>query len=529
MNKYEKIVYLVLIFVFTIFYFVIPLLLTPDSVEYYTYLKIFNGVIPASSWNPVRGPVFPLVIYLGTLAFGDNMLGLLSASFCFFMLFYICLFFIIDWLYKNFQVNKTVRIFIDLIIILFILFNPILFGYFHVLLTEFVAIPISLLSCCICWIWCEMDYKKEKVHYILCCLYFVLSFVFLWFLKQPYVSGILFPLFISIILSIIRDKSIQNILRRSGIFLCCIVCLILSISWWSNFLTKNGVDYESSTTSQDFMVGGVIGGITNVRFDKNISSINLDNIKEIEFVSNDEEKIIKEDLSNDGLLNRTKIIGVISPSGELIDRMVYSYEGETFSLVDSVKLLFKILIKYPMVVLDSYFSGYLATINIYVSTRDPAENYYYPTKNISWQSHENSSIAVNYLDDDDNYKWLQSYDMQEVGNLYSRSFLSLSNSLFFRLFSQFHLIFFKFLYLLLPVLVVISVIKFFRSRKHISRNTRLYSFSVILLGFAFLHVIFHVFTGAIIDRYAFVVYPEIILGIILLIVGITYEKKINNE
>ncbi|MBP8689330.1 hypothetical protein KBH77_03200 [Patescibacteria group bacterium] len=528
MNKTEKICFGALIFIVTILFFIMPWLMAPDSVTYYGYLKIFRGVLPISAWDTIRGPVFPLIIYLGTLVFGDNVIGALSISYCFFLILLIVLFGVLNWLYKTFPINKTLRILIDLIIILFILFNPILFGYFHVLLTEFVAIPISLLSCCICWIWYEMDYKKEKVHYILCCLYFVLSFVFLWFLKQPYVSGILFPLFISIILSIIRDKSIQNILRRIGIFLCCIVCLILSISWWSNFLTKNGVYYEESITSQDFMVGGVTGGIINVRIDKNISSINLDNIKEIEFVSNDEEKIIKEDLSNDGLLNRTKIIEVISPSGELIDRMVYSYEGETFSLVDSVKLLFEILIKYPMVVLDSYFSGYLATINIYAREFNPDE--WHIVKKFSPLSNENRSLGLHYLNDDDNYDWLRLFfDTSEFENLHSYKLFKLSDNKLINQYAEFHLVFFKFLYLLLPVLVVISIIKFFRSRKHISRNTRLYSFSVILLGSAFLHVIFHVVTGAIIDRYAFVVYPEIILGIILLIVGITYEKKTNNE
>ena len=208
--------------------------------------------------------------------------------------------------------------------------------------------------------------------------------------------------------------------------------------------------------------------------------------------------------------------------------MVYSYEGETFSLVDSVKLWFKILIKYPIVVLDSYFSGYLATINIYAREFNPDE--WHIVKKFSPLSNENRSLGLHYLNDDDNYDWLRLFfDTSEFENLHSYKLFKLSDNKLINQYAEFHLVFFKFLYLLLPVLLVISIIKLFRSRKHISRDTKLYSFSVILLGFAFLHVIFHVFTGAIIDRYAFVVYPEIILGIILLIVGRVYEKKTNNE
>lgn len=519
----------VIFLVFTILYFLVPLLITPDSVEYYEYIRIFEGKETFSSWNVTRGPSFPVIVFLGTMIFGNSMLGLLSITYVFLLIFLLCFYYLFKKLDQDFKLTKFTKILLVVFFLLLILFNPILFGYFHVLLTEFVAIAMAILSFILCWNWLGVSFYENKVKYIIYTLLFSLLFIFMWFLKQPYVSIILFPLVIAVFLSIIREFSIKNIIQRIGTLLICVILLLISMFVWGKILDSSGVSYEKGTTSEDFLSSSIIGGVSNIRFDEKFDLYNPSSLTENNFISDEEKEFILKKIK-DADLEEFKLVKIMSRSGEVVDRIVFSYEGESFSTLEAVLLWLKIAKDYPLIVLDSYFSNYLAASNIYISTRDPNKNYYYPTKTVTDSSHENSSIALNYFVDNDNFKWIADYNFGKVNQLYTKSNINLSTSSLVEGFASFHLKSFKFLYCVLPFILLLVIFNYKKiiDSKDVNKVS-LYNLIVILLAASFLHVLFHVVTGAIIDRYIFVVYPEIILGIILLIVVTFNNKKSKNE
>ena len=91
-----------------------------------------------------------------------------------------------------------------LVSVLLTIFNPIIFGFYHSLLTEFVAITLSVISCYYAVIWYDVEPLKDKKKFVLISLWFVFLTVFSWFLKQPYISCGFFPLLVSYVISLFK-------------------------------------------------------------------------------------------------------------------------------------------------------------------------------------------------------------------------------------------------------------------------------------------------------------------------------------
>ena len=86
------------------------------------------------------------------------------------------------------------------------------------------------------------------------------------------------------------------------------------------------------------------------------------------------------------------------------------------------------------------------------------------------------------------------------------------------------LIVFKILFALLPFSLIIAIV--FRCKnKNKEIQKRNLNLIIILLGFSFLHVMLHVVTGAIIDRYAIPAFISNILGTTILFVYLIGCKK----
>lgn len=64
-----------LLLLLTIVFLSFSIILTYDSVHYLSYVSIFEGNSPASSWDIVRGPVFPAIIHLSDILFGKTSTG----------------------------------------------------------------------------------------------------------------------------------------------------------------------------------------------------------------------------------------------------------------------------------------------------------------------------------------------------------------------------------------------------------------------------------------------------------------------
>ena len=61
LDKYK---FILVLLVLVIIFFSSSLVLTFDSTHYLTYVNILEGNAPFSSWDIVRGPVFPIILYI---------------------------------------------------------------------------------------------------------------------------------------------------------------------------------------------------------------------------------------------------------------------------------------------------------------------------------------------------------------------------------------------------------------------------------------------------------------------------------
>lgn len=234
--------------VLTILFFSFVPILTYDSGHYLSYVAIFEGELPASSWDIVRGPVFPLIIYFFNLLFGKTATGLLVGFFLFYLVFVIVCYKLCVELSQNFKHKKLIQNILLTIVIL----NPLIFGYFHVLLTEFVAITIAVLNIYIAykWIFAKETSKKETILYS---IYFVLSLLSCYHLKQPYFVIAFTPTLVSAIISVVKNHTRKNCLYRIGTLAISIVFLFLSIFSWSSILKAHGVDTNSGRDSSSML------------------------------------------------------------------------------------------------------------------------------------------------------------------------------------------------------------------------------------------------------------------------------------
>ena len=201
MNKYLKKYHKELLFLLLLVtFFSFSVIITYDSSHYMSYVNILKGNLAFSTWDIVRGPIFPFLIFGGIFLFGETIQGLLILFFLFYLLY---AYLVYAFATKILQ-NRLVR----WIVIFFCLLNPMIFGYFHTLLTEFVAITFAMLSCYLaCLWWNEKDVKKRNA----CSLFFIFGMAFAWLLKQPYICCAFFPMVISAIFAIIKNHTWKNI------------------------------------------------------------------------------------------------------------------------------------------------------------------------------------------------------------------------------------------------------------------------------------------------------------------------------
>ena len=522
LKQKKNIVFLIVFIIITIAYFYVPLFVMPDSADYYNYLRILRGTDPISSWGFYRGPSLPTIIYIGTLIFGDNMLGILATTYVFFSGFIILFYLFLVKILKELEVGKTKEIIILVFFYALIMFNPILFGYFHSFLTEFVGIFLGLFSCLFCWRWMSIDFFEGKLKYIFSILIFIFLFLLSWFLKQPFVTVILFPILIASLLSVITKLNWKNTIQRLATLLLCFLFLFAGIKGWNRLLENPEEMLEDKYTSNYYLSHSIINGLSNLRLESQLDGIAGEDPLEDPYIS-DADKMRIADILEGNNPKKFQTVKIMTVNGDLVDKMVLYYEGDDFSLKEAISFWYKVFRKHPTILLESYYSNYLATVNIYISWRSN-EGAYYPIKEITNFHNENWSIGLGYTMSKDNFLWIGDYLNKYVGNLYALNNNEIFSSNIFKIYADFHLNLFKVLFGLLPFVLIAVVIKYLWSFKKLSEEKRRYlNLVIILLGFSFLHTVFHAVTGAIIDRYVYIVVPEIILAFMILFVLI--EKK----
>lgn len=514
-----------LLIILIMFYFNYAVSITWDSAHYLGYLKILQRQVPFSSWDVVRGPIFPLIIYFGNILFSHTSHGLLVNTFIYYL---IMLFFvkkIIVYILNDLNFNNKFKKVIEYIIIFLIIINPIIYGYYHCLLTEFVAITLSVVSCYLCIIWLNLDFYENKKKYIFVSLIFVFLTIFSWFLKQPYVSCGFFALIITYTISIFENHSWKQLLVRTATVLCCIFCLIMSIKIWNHILDSHGAN---SNTTRNPSNGLGLQLITAVDY---LNINNKNEIYDVNFIksSNLSKKEKNEVLD---LLNAKKkyiLIYKYNKMNEVIDvDYIETKNPKMISMSSSIKYLIKTFIDNPIKLIKSYINNYFCIIDIYRTTTTDGIGYESEKKFDINFSNELTVIGNKpYSNVDSNFFPLSDELYQNAINYYSPNHANEILNKFMLFMSMIFIYIFKFIFAFLPISLIITIIMCIKCKNIIIKN--LYNVLIILFGFSLLHVLLHTFTGAIIDRYALPAFISTFIGIIFLPFVIFNDCKKNSN
>lgn len=515
-NKYinqnkKSIIFFTLLF-FTLFYFIYSVSILWDSAHYMTYVSILEGNSGWSTWDVVRGPTFPIIIFLSNILFGKTVQGLLILTYLFYLVMLVIIYIMLN---KVLEKNKY-KNFIILITVLLIIANPIIYGYYHALLTEFVAMTISILACYLSWKYIEEIDKYNKIYTkLLYILLFCFLIVFSWFLKQPYVSITLFPLIIAMMISIFSNLSLKNVLMKIIIIISFFSSLLIGIKAWNNFLSSKNIDTNVDRNPTVSVGEGFINSIKNVEIENSDKFIIFD--VENMLLTKDEKKEMAKKLENN---EKFKIINIYS-NKNIIEQ--YFYNSNTIKMKDAISIFMKIFINHPMLVIDTYFTNYLAIGDVYKITTEDNIGYvatneldlkfcaelcsiglkpYTYTSNIYYMTVDRYELVKNY--EQNNYTpKIINFGMRKLGIIY--------------------LITYKLSILLLPIFLILSIVyRIINKRKELSSKIDLV---IILLGYSFLHIMLHVTLGATIDRYAIPAYLPSIMGIGILTYTFMVSKR----
>ena len=524
MLKNKKIVG-VFIFILFIFYFQYSVTIAWDSADYMNYVNIFEGNQPWSSWNIVRGSIFPLIIFVGNFIFGKSSQGITVMTFIFYLFTLFFYFKIVeDFMLYNLNIKQKKKNIIECIFIVFTVLNPIIFGYFHCLLTEFVGINISIISCYFAYKWLNSNFFETRKKYILFSLYFIIMIPISWHLKQPYVSCALFAFFITYLISVFENKKIKSIIVRTITLFSCILMLFISIKIWNLFLKKINVDPSEDRNPTVILSTQVLNGTDIVRIKDSNDIKNLELYIKKTKLNKEEKKAIRNYWSKG---KRFFILNTYE-DGKIINSDYVYNKGHRISFLTSISYVLKTFIDHPILLSSSYASNYLATINVYRT--EPYMGGYRNTHVFDLKySNEISSLGYrpyNYNKTSnilnltpELYQNVKYYE--QVNNS-----CPLVNSLM-KFLTEIYSIIYKGLFVLLPFSLLFTIIW-----RIIEKNQKLkikLNLCIILFGFSFLHVFLHVFLGALIDRYTVPAILTNFMGMFcfLFCIILKYSKKIN--
>ncbi len=268
-----------LLIIFLIFVSV-PVYFTVDSAWYLSYFNFFDGNKSFFSWDLIRGWLFPLLLYITSVCFGFTSQGII----CLMLIAYAVTLILCFGLFR--LLGKDKFVYVKYIVIFVIIFNPIVFGYYHVLLTEFLGATLCLFNL---YYWvksCYQNTQKNTNAYNLIML--SMNLIFAYSLKQTYIGFILLPYIITEIIKTIKTKKVKKSLMSFGTLCFAMIMLLVSIRMWSNFVqTGNALkEPQQNTTnansSTNAFSASMIKGMTYFeKIDQNTVAILNDEMQQI--------------------------------------------------------------------------------------------------------------------------------------------------------------------------------------------------------------------------------------------------------
>lgn len=213
-----------------------PITLSADSIHYIIQSKV---ILQANweKWDPIRYLLFPLIIFLSNILFGYSLNALLIPMVLASLLLYLTS---VKLILVLFRINDHIHKFlIYLIVFLLISTNTIIFGYYHLLLTEYVAATASMVTILLCQKLLDTSFLNKRFIYL--SSLFPILITFMWHIKQPYIGATFFPVSIFLFLILFKTKFSKKAFLYALILTLTIAVLVFgSTSLWNKFLINQG-------------------------------------------------------------------------------------------------------------------------------------------------------------------------------------------------------------------------------------------------------------------------------------------------
>jgi len=210
---------------------VYPITITWDS-GHYLWLADVIKHSNWENWDPVRYVIFPLFLFISQKFLGSNQNALLIPMIISHLLLFVTSYFIAVELFQI--TNKFQRFKILLFIFFFIALDATVVGYFHIVLTEYVAATIAVISCYAAFRLYKSSLQSKSFY--LWAIYFLIMVPLSWHIKQPYIGAAYFPFIVSFLLIILREFSWKTFAYGLTLNLIIIAIVYFSTLTWNSFL-----------------------------------------------------------------------------------------------------------------------------------------------------------------------------------------------------------------------------------------------------------------------------------------------------
>jgi hypothetical protein len=130
--------------------------------------------------------------------------------------------------------SRKFRFFVQIVVFFFIALDATVVGYFHTLLTEYVAATIAVVSSFIALKLYKSQLFSKQFYWW--SIYFLAMVPASWHLKQPYIGAAYFPFIICCVLIIFRKFSKKSLIYGLITNLILITLVMISTFAWNGFL-----------------------------------------------------------------------------------------------------------------------------------------------------------------------------------------------------------------------------------------------------------------------------------------------------
>lgn len=521
---------LVLLIVAVCFYVFMrfTLLITVDGSKYYSYLKYFNGEASIGSWDRVRGFSFPLIIFIITKIFGDSIKGILIGFFLFYLgLLYFAIKVIKDLIKDNNLEKRSFTIWV--IFASLFLFNPLIIGYSHTLLTEAVMPFFYMLTIYLCLNWNNYSFKENRKKFLIILGLLTVIAIFCWFIKQPYAPAIWLALFLTSILSGIYHKNIRIFVEKFAGFILCLILTVISIFTWNSYLDHHGNNNDSVNTS--YLSNLLTTYTYHYRPISKETYCNQEFIDNTYFREKDKTKLLDFIEDNENWCDYVNFYMITDMDDKWKETEVIIREGNSLSLKESLYYYSKRLIRNPLLVMHSYYKNYLAIIDLEQALFTPE----YVSSGILKADaiHENKTIGYVVFKEGQLNSWWLWQDEETIPKELLETKMGMEKfesttttnsklSIIMQIFEDGSDLSFKILLFLCLPIFIYGFIQFLIHKDNLS-----YLMITLLSGVSFGHILFHVVMSAIIDRYCYPIYPLMLLCLVIMLMDKSkkYELK----